>query len=85
MNSFAQWFARSPLASALRVFAAIVLAAAVADWSTNGSINFGAWQTWVIAGAVSVLPVITRALNPSDPAFGKGSNVTNPFDVWGDE
>jgi hypothetical protein len=84
--NFTEWFATSPLASALRVFVAIVLAAAIADWSTKGTIDFGAWQTWVIAALVSAVPVITRWLNPYDPAFGRGSTAEDSrFDVFGDE
>jgi len=84
--TFAEWFSTSPVASALRVFVAIILAAAVADWSTAGTINFASWQTWVIAGAVSALPVITRWLNPYDPAFGRGSTADDTrFDVFEDE
>ena len=83
MNAFATWYAKSPLASTLRVFAAIIIAAAVADWSTKGSIDFTSWQTWLIAGAVSVLPAFTRALNPADDAFGKGSpNAGDIHDVF---
>ena len=53
MPTFADWFARSPLASAGRVFIAVVLTLAVTQWVTNGSIDFAAWQTWVIAALAS--------------------------------
>ncbi len=33
--TFREWFATSPLASWLRVFGAVILSAAVADWSTS--------------------------------------------------
>lgn len=84
---FKEWFATSPLASALRVFVSILLAAAVADWVTAGSINFGAWQTWVIAGLVSAVPVVTRWLNPNDIAFGRGSQPWKDDinDIWDDD
>lgn len=85
METFQAWYARSPLASALRVFVSIILAAAIADWSTKGVIDLAAWQTWVIAGAVSVLPTITRALNPADAQFGAGAEARNLFDVFDEE
>ena len=85
MPTFADWFARSPLASAARVFAAVVLTLAVTQWTTNGAIDFGAWQTWLIAACASVLPTITRWLNPADYEFGRGATVVEPFDIWGDE
>lgn len=70
----ADWFARSPLASALRVFVAVLLAALVADWTASGVIAFDRWQTWVIAALASAVPVIMRALNPADTAYGRGSS-----------
>ena len=85
MNAFSQWFAASPLASALRVFLAIVATMAITDWSTKGTIDMTAWQTYVIAGLVSAVPVITRWLNPADTSFGRGAGVANPFDVFGTE
>jgi hypothetical protein len=83
--TFKEWFATSPLASWLRVFGAVILSAAVADWSTKGSIDLGAWQTWVIAGLVSALPTAMRYLNPSDVEFGRGSWRDDRFDIWADE
>lgn len=83
--TFREWFATSPLASWLRVFAAVILSAAVADWSTKGSIDLGSWQTWVIAGLVSALPTALRWLNPSDVEFGRGTIDFQPFDVWDEE
>jgi len=83
--TFADWFARSPVASAARVFAAVVLTLAVTQWVTNGSIDFAAWQTWVIAALASVVPTITRWLNPADVEFGRGAINFEPFDIWGDD
>ena len=83
--TFRDWFAGSPIASWLRVFAAVILSAAVADWSTKGSIDLGSWQTWVIAGLVSALPTALRWLNPSDVEFGRGTIDFQPFDVWDEE
>ncbi len=87
MPTFADWFARSPLASALRVFIAVALSMAVADWVANGSINLAAWQTWVIAALASAVPTVLRWLNPQDIEFGRGAQVVDfePFDVWDEE
>lgn len=68
-----EWLARSPLASAARVFLAVFLAALVADWTQTGTIAFDKWQTWLIAAVASALPVILRALNPADTAYGRGA------------
>ena len=72
-----EWLARSPLASGLRVFVAVLLAAVVADWTTSGSIAFDRWQAWVIAALASAVPVILRALNPADTAYGRGSSSSS--------
>ena len=85
MPTFTDWFARSPLASALRVFAAVVLTMALAHWTTTGTLDFGAWQTWVIAAIASTVPMITRWLNPQDVEFGRGAITFEPFDVWDEE
>lgn len=62
-----EWFAKSPLASALRAFVAVVLAMLAADWTGDGTISFDRWQTWVIAGVAACVPMIVRWLNPADP------------------
>ena len=87
MPTFADWFARSPLASALRVFLAVALSMAVADWVASGSINLTSWQTWVIAALASAVPTVLRWLNPADIEFGRGAQVVDfePFDVWDEE
>lgn len=69
-----EWFAYSPVASWLRTFVAVMLSAAVADWTTDGVISVDNWRTWLTAGAVSVIPVIVRWLNPVDGSFGRMSN-----------
>lgn len=69
----AAWLASSPLASALKVFVAVVLGMAVTDFATSGSIDFGNWQAWVIAALVSAVPVVVNWLNPADARYGKGS------------
>ena len=84
-SRFQEWFATSPLASAARVFIAIVLTLAVTDWVTSGSINLTAWQTWVISAIAACLPTITRWLNPADIEFGLGTFSSSPFDVFGED
>lgn len=84
-SPFQEWLATSPLASAARVFIAIILTLAVADWVSSGTINFGAWQTWLISAIAACLPTITRWLNPADIEFGRGSWTPNPFDVFGED
>ena len=74
-EQFLQWFAASPIASWARVFVAIVLGAAVADWADLGGFDFTNWQVWLLAGAVSVIPMIIRWLNPQDGAFGSVRTV----------
>ena len=60
------WFADSPVASILRAFLAIVLAGAINDFVKLGFIDFANWQGWIIAGLASVLPALSRLLNPKD-------------------
>lgn len=67
------WLASTPLGTALKTFLAVVLAAGVGSWATDGAITLDAWQTWVIAGAVSALPVIVNWLNPDDARYGRGA------------
>lgn len=71
MKKFEDWLATSPLASAVKVFVAIVLGMAIADFVAKGSINFASWQTWIIAGLASAVPVVINWLNPSDSRYGK--------------
>jgi hypothetical protein len=70
MNRLLDWLAVSPLASAAKVFVAIVLAFAVADFARSGSIDFANWQTWVIAGLGAAVPVVDW-LNPNDDRYGR--------------
>lgn len=85
MTRFESWFATSPLASALRVFAATVLALAVAAWVESGSISLDAWQTWVIAACASAVPVVLRALNRADGVYGRNGEAVEYADIWDDE
>lgn len=66
-----EWLARSPFATAFKVGVSVLLAMAVAEWSSTGTISFDKWQTWLIAAAASALPVIVNYLNPQDDRYGK--------------
>jgi len=69
----ANWLATTPLGSIFKTFLAVMIAAAVADAGTTGSISLGKWQTYLIAGAVSVLPALINWLNPADARYGNGA------------
>jgi len=71
MDVFLKWFATSPVASWLRVFAAIVLGEMVASWIKIGTFDFTNWQGWLLTAVVAVVPMVIRWLNPQDPAFGR--------------
>ena len=85
MSTFESWFATSPLASALRVFAATVLALAVAAWVESGTISLAQWQTWVIAAFAASVPVILRWLNPADGVYGRNGEPVEYADIWGED
>ena len=69
----ANWLATTPLGSIFKTFLAVMIAAAVADAGTTGSISLGKWQTYVVAGLVSVLPALINYINPADSRYGAGS------------
>jgi hypothetical protein len=69
MDAVLAWLATSPIAAAVKVFIAVVLAMGVADWQAAGTIHFSDWQTWVIAALASTLPVIVNWLNPADTRY----------------
>lgn len=71
MDRFLQWLATSPLASALKVGLGFLLTAAVMAWTTTGTIDFAAWQTWVIGALGVSVPIIVNALNPDDTRYGR--------------
>lgn len=71
MYSFYEWFASSPIASFLRVFAAIVLSQAVAHFAQVGTFDLSRWESWLIAALVASTPTILRWLNPAD-SLGRG-------------
>ena len=69
------WLATTPLGRAFKTFLAVIIAAAVADFSTDGNISLAHWQTWVIGGLVSALPPVISWLNPADARFGLGAGA----------
>lgn len=87
MQTFLDWLADSPLATAAKTFVALLLAAVVADWVTAGAISLANWQTWVISAAAASLPMVTNWLNPKDSRYGKGSKKrkSDRFDVLNDK
>jgi hypothetical protein len=67
MDKFAEWFAKSPVASWLRAFAACLILAAVVSLEQKGLPGALAdWQTWVTAALVASLPTLARIINPAD-------------------
>lgn len=66
-------FLKDPVGSWLRVFVATILAAALADLTAGDADLLNHWQTYLIAGAVAVLPVLVAWINPADPRFGRGA------------
>ncbi len=69
-EDFKNWFASSPVASFLRVFVALVISQAVADFVQTDSFNFSNATHWVITALSAGIPTVLRWLNPADPAFG---------------
>jgi hypothetical protein len=67
MKQLQIWFAKSPLASFLKVFVAGILGWVVLN---VGTLNLH--PAIAIAG-VSSLPILISWLNPADDRFGKGS------------
>ena len=65
-----EWFAKSPIAAAFRVFIAVVLAMLAADWTDGGSISFDRWQTWVIAGVAACVPALRHSFGGDFPCAG---------------
>lgn len=47
------------------------VAAALAVWAANGGTT--GWREMAAAGVAAILPPLLRWLDPSDPAFGRGS------------
>ena len=46
-NDFLNWFADSPIAAFLRVFAATVITLAVAEFVQVGQFDLSKWQSWL--------------------------------------
>ena len=70
MNKILEWFANSPVASALRTFIAVAVGAMISDFAKVGDFNFGDWKSWVIGALVVAIPPMLRWINPQDSAFG---------------
>lgn len=66
---------KAMLMSWLRVFAAAVLTAFVTIVASTQSLptSSDAWIGILVAGILSVGPVIINWLNPNDPRYGRGS------------
>lgn len=62
MEQFYKWFNSSPLASFARHFFALVLAAAIAEFSRVGSFDVTNWKAWVIAALVAAAPPLLKYL-----------------------
>lgn len=71
VKKFEEWLANSVLGSALKVFLGLVIAAAVANWVEEGTINFDKWQTWVIGALAVATPIVINYINPKDSRYGK--------------
>lgn len=69
-KKFTEWFATSPIASFLRVFVALIVSQAVAEFVQADSFNFSNATHWVITALSAGIPTLLRWLNPSDYAFG---------------
>jgi hypothetical protein len=67
-------FLNTPFGSAIKVFIAVALTLLVTDWMGHGFIDFESWETWVIAGLASALPIIVNWLNPADFRYGNRSH-----------
>ena len=83
--AFQEWFATSPVASWLRSFLAIVIAMFIADGADLFAVELTDLRSWTAAAFAATLPVIVRALNPSDFEFGVGSFKSDRFDVFDED
>lgn len=70
MKEFLVWFAKSPIASALRVAFAYAVGNMVADFAKVGNFDFENWKSWCIGALVVSIPLVLRWVNPQDKAFG---------------
>ena len=82
---FQEWFATSPVASWLRSFLAIVIAMFLADGADVFAVDATDLRAYAAAGLAATLPVVARALNPSDFEYGRGSFKADRFDVFPEE
>jgi hypothetical protein len=75
MDAFKVWLATTFWGTTLKSFIAVMLAVAVADWSSAGGLHFGDWQQWLLAAIVSLAPGVINHLNSADKRYGRGSNA----------
>jgi hypothetical protein len=73
---FGTWLATTPLGTAVKAGLAVMLTLIATDWVTDGVIAFDHWQTWLIAGVATAVPVVVNWLNGKDPRYGNGSDVS---------
>lgn len=66
MEQLQKFWAESPLASYLRTFLSIVAFEAITEFVRLGHFDFSNLETWVIAGLVPFLAVLSRYKNPQD-------------------
>ena len=69
-------FLASPVGSAVRVFAGLVLGYFVLDLEQEHGIHVSLEDlgTWVAAGLAVAVPIVIAAINPADPRFGRTSS-----------
>jgi hypothetical protein len=68
------WLARSPLGSAARVAAGLILGSFVAYLVSGGSIltvSVDQLSTWVGAALVVATPIVIAWVNPADTRYGR--------------
>ena len=67
-----QRYWHGPVGTLVRAYLAAVLTLAVTEWTNAASVSFSNLKTWVLAGLASILPVVIRAIDPKDTAYGLG-------------
>lgn len=64
---------RNAIKSWVKVFAATMLGALLADGADVFSVDFTDIRTYVVAGVAAVLPLVITYLDIKDPRFGRTS------------
>lgn len=57
--------------SYVKVFAAVLLGAFLADGADVFAVSWGDLRTWVASALAAILPLIITALDPGDQRFGR--------------